>query len=216
MIPAAFREVRKYVRGDVQPEVIARAANKLRMKLVESGPELIRLTVRFNVCSWGERVTVALGTVDGSRLVDITSSCVLWTQIADWGKNERNVRRLFDEIDKVLGDECEHVKLVLCGDCGYLLVGIPAGICPECGHEHSANDSPRKQEMATVKNTMAFAVVITAFEFVLCFLLDLLGVGEFLPWLGARGAVFLLGVNLVALFAVVGLHRLAKRCTRRR
>lgn len=188
------------------------------MKLAESSHELMTFAVRLNLWSFGERVTVALGSVDGCGLVDITSSGVVRTQIADWGKNERNVRRLFDEIDTVLGDRCEHVRCLLCGGCGYLLVGIPAGICPECGHDHSANEMPCKQEVATLKNAMAFAVVATAFEVALCFLLDLLGVGKFLPWMlhGVRGAVYLLCVNLGTMLGVVGLHRLMKRYARRR
>jgi hypothetical protein len=125
---------------------------------------------------------------------------------------------LFDEIDKVLGNECEHAQCLLCGGCGYLLVGIPAGICPECGHEHSANDRPRNQDVATLKNAMAFAVVIAALEFALCFLLDLFGAGEFLPWMlhGVRGGVYLLCVNLGAMLGIVGLHRVMKRYARRR
>lgn len=218
MTPATFREVRKYVRGDVQPEVVARAGRQLRMKLAESGHELITLTVRPSLWSFGERVTAALGSVDGCSLVDITSSCVLRTQIADFGRNERNVRRLFDEIDKVLGDECEHVQCPLCGGCGYLLVEIPSGICTECGHEHSANDRPREQEVAILKQAMAVAVVITAFEVALCFLFDLLGVGKFLSWMphGVRGGVYMLCVNLGAMLGMVGLHRLMKRYARRR
>lgn len=218
MTPATFREVRKYVRGDVHPEVVARAVSQLRMKLVESSPDLMTLTVRLSFWSFGERVTVALGSVDGCSLVDITSSCVLRTQILDWGKNERNVRRFFDEIDKVLGDESEHVQCLLCGGCGYLLVGIPVGVCPECGHEYSPEDRPRKQEVATLKNAMAFAVVITAFEAALCFLLDLLGAGGFLPWMlhGVRGAVILLCVNLGTMLGIVGMHHVMKRYAPRR
>ena len=164
MTPATFREVRKYVRGDVRSEVVAQAASRLRMKPAESSHVLMTFTVRLNLWSYGERVTVALGSVDGCSLVDVTSSCVYWPQIADWGKNERNVRKLFDEIDEVLGDQCEHVQCLLCGGCGYLLAGIPAGICPECGREHSANDRPRKQDVATLKSAMSFAVVMSALE----------------------------------------------------
>jgi len=217
MTPATFREVRKYIRKDVRPELIARAASQLRMKLVESSPELMTLKTRLNFWSFSERVTVSLGSVDGCRVIDITSSCVLRMQIADWGKNEQNVRRVFDEIDKALGDECEYVQCLLCRGCGYLLVGIPPGICPECGHEYSANDRPHKQEVATFKNTTAFAVVITAVEVALCFLLGLFGAGPFVPLMlnGGRGAVFLLCVNLGAMFGGVGLHRLVKRYFRR-
>jgi len=189
------------------------------MKLVGSGRELIKFTVPLNLWSFGERVTVVLGSVEGYSFVDITSSCVLRTQIADWGKNERNVRRLFDEIDKILGNENdnEHARSLLCGECGYLLVGIPGGVCPECGHEYSPNDRPRKQEVATLKNATALGLVTTAFELALSVLLDQLGAGGFLPWMlyGVRGAAALLLFNLGVLFGLVGLHRIVMRYTRR-
>ena len=187
------------------------------MKLLESSHQQLMFAVRFNFWSFGERVTVALGSVDGRSLVDIRSSCVLSMQIADWGKNKQNVRRLFDGIDNVLGNECEHVLCLLCGGCGYLLVGIPSSICPECGHAYSANDAPRTQEVVTLKKAIAFAFAITALEFALCFLLAQLGAGKFIPWmpLGVRGAMFLLCVNLGAMLGVVGLHRLIKRYRRR-
>lgn len=217
MIPATFREVRKYVRGDVQPEIVVQAASRLRMKASKSSREFMTFTVRLNFSSYGERVTVALGSVDGCTLVDVTSSCVFPLQIADWGKNERNVRRLFDGIDEMLGDGYEHVQCLLCRGCGYLLVEIPAGICPECGREHSASDGPGKQESATLKNTIALAAGITAVELALVYLLNLSGAGGFLSEVanGVRGAVNLLLFNLVVLLGIVGLHRLATRYARR-
>ena len=142
MTPATFREVRRYLRVHVRPDAVQQAASQLRMKLLESSHQQLMFAVRFNLWSFGERVTVALGSVDGCSLVDIRSSCILPMQLADFGKNKQNVRRLFDGIDNVLGNECEHVLCLLCGGCGYLLVGIPSSICPECGHAYSANDAP--------------------------------------------------------------------------
>ncbi|MCH7597117.1 MAG: hypothetical protein IID35_11250 [Planctomycetes bacterium] len=188
------------------------------MKLAKSSPELMTLTVGLNFWSWGERVTVALGVVDGCNLIDITSSCVLKMQIADWGKNERNVRKLFDEIDKILGDASEHLRCQICRKCDYLLVGIPDRRCPECGHEYSLSDMPNKQEVATFKNAISIVVVVTALEFMAVSLLDVFGAGGFLPSMlhGVRGAVNLLFFNLVTLLGIVGLHRLTKRYTSRR
>ena len=218
MSPATFREVRRYICGDVQSNVIAQAASQLRMKLVESCDGSMTLTIRPNIWSWGERVTIALGSVDGSTVVDVTSSCVLRTQIADWGKNERNVRRLFKEIDNLLGDRSGNEQCVLCGACGYLLVGIPAGRCPECGRPWSPNDKPYSPEVSTFKNAAVLAVAFTVAEVVLAFLLDLSGLFAYLPWLafGVRSTVRLLGMNLLVLFLIVGLHRLVKRRAQRR
>lgn len=185
---------------------------------METGQHLITFSVRLNLWSFGERVAVSLGSVEGCSIVDITSSCHLRTQIVDWGKNERNVRRLFDAIDKILGDECQHVTCLLCEGCGYLLVGIPAGFCPECGHEWSANDRPGRQDVATIRNAVTAAVVFTAVEVGGCFLLKLLNIDDFLPWMlkGIRGAIFLFCVNLGASLGIFGLHRLMKRYVRRR
>ena len=55
MTPVTFREVRKYVHGDVQAEVVARAASQLRMKLVKSDDALMTFRVRLNGWSYGER-----------------------------------------------------------------------------------------------------------------------------------------------------------------
>lgn len=187
------------------------------MKLTESNHALLTFTARLNLWSWGEQVEVALGFLDGFGVVDITSSCLMRRQIADFGKNERNVRRLFDEIDKVLGDESEHVQCLLCRQCDYLLVGIPEGRCPECGHEHSPDDMPRKQEAGTLKNVIVIAIVVSGLEFIAISLLDLFGAGGFLPPIlhGMRGGANILCANLGFLLVLVGSHRLMKWFTRR-
>ena len=218
MTPATCREVRKYVRADVQSDVIVRAARLLGMKVAESHHEELTLRVRLSFWSFGEKVTVGLGSVDGCSVVDVTSSCVLRTQIADWGKNERNVRKLFTKIDKLLGDNCEYVRCLLCKECGYLLVGISGTVCPECGHAYSPNEKPGRQEMATLRNTLALAVALAAVESVLILAIGALGAGRFVPWpvLGLRSAISLLWINIASLLGVVGLHRLVKRYLRQR
>lgn len=187
------------------------------MRAVDSAPQRMEFSVRFNLWSFGERVTVALGSLEGCSIVDVTSSCVLATQIADWGKNQQNDRKLFEGIDKILGDDGQHAVCPVCGECGYLLVGIPAGVCPECGREWSANEKLGTQEVATVRNGLVLTVVVTAVEIALCLMLDLFGAGDFLPWPlhGFLSAIFLLIVNLVTILAIFGLHRLVKRYLRR-
>ena len=53
--------------------------------------------VGVNLFSWGERLTVLLAE-DGT--VTARSEGVLPTQCIDWGKNERNIKKFFDELDR--------------------------------------------------------------------------------------------------------------------
>lgn len=217
MKPATFREVRKYTQASIEPELIAQACSALGMKCTESSDGLMKFTVRLNFWSWGERVTVVLGAVEECSLVDITSACLMPSQFVDWGKNEQNVRQLFAEIDRLLGSESAHEECLLCARCGYLLAGIPAVACPECGCPISAGDQPGLQDVATAKTALMFAAVITAIEVLLILGLDWANAGAFVPWpvQGLFGAVHLLCVNVIVLLALVGLHRWVKRRRRR-
>jgi hypothetical protein len=53
--------------------------------------------IRANLFSWGERLTVWLAE-DGT--VSARSAGVVPTQCIDWGKNERNIKKFFDELDR--------------------------------------------------------------------------------------------------------------------
>jgi hypothetical protein len=218
MGPATHREIRRYGRSDVQTDVVKRAAKRCKWKITESDGGLLTIRVRLSFWSWGERMTVALGTVEGCCLVDITSTCILWTQFVDMGRNERNVRRLFDKIDEILGDGSEHVQCPLCSNCGYLLVSGTSGICPECGQEYPANNIPLTQESATIKNAVIFALAATVVEVLILGSLDMLDAfGGFGSALGPAGsALHLLCLNLVSMIAGVGLHRLIGHIARRR
>ncbi len=218
MKPASFREVRKYLRVPVTREVVEHAASAQRFKIIESNEKFLRLRVRLNFWSYGEVVEVMLDSVDGLSLVDITSKCIFKAQLADWGKNERNTKRLFLEIDHLLGDDCTFEACTLCRQCGYLLVGISAHICPECGAPFTSVDKQASQDVATIRNVLVFGVVITAVEVGLGFFLKLLDVDRKIPGLphGTKGALFLLWVNLFTLLAIIGMHRLVKYFLRRR
>lgn len=217
MKTARFREVRKYLRAPVTREVVERAAKAQGLRISESSESFLRLRAPFNIWSYGEVVDVMLDSVDGLTLVDITSTCIFKLQIADWGRNERNTKRLLIEIDHLLGDACESETCPLCRQCGYLLAGISATTCPECGASFTLADKPASQDVATVRNVFALVVVITAMEVGLGFLLHLLDVDRKIPGLphGVNGALFLLKVNFFALFSVIAMHRLVKYLRRR-
>lgn len=53
--------------------------------------------ISVNIFSWGEKLTVSRAA-DGTLMA--RSEGVLPTQCIDWGKNERNVKRFFEELDR--------------------------------------------------------------------------------------------------------------------
>jgi hypothetical protein len=50
----------------------------------------IMYTTGVSFFSWGERISVSIQ----GEIIKIKSKCKLRTQIQDWGKNKRNVRKL--------------------------------------------------------------------------------------------------------------------------
>ena len=157
-------------------------------------------------------MTVALGSVSGARLVDITSSLIASWQVVDWGKNHQNVRRLFEQIEKELGDGCGHVQCRLCRECDYLLVESESDICPECGYKQSPSDGPPRRVVARFRTAMGLAVFNTSFGVALMALDDRFGLFGFSisQFLTVRSVVFLFCVSLVTAFGIFGMHRLVK------
>lgn len=213
MKPARFREVRKYNCESVDTRLIEQAASNLKIKIVETYDTLIKLRISLNFWSFGEKVNVYLGTIENCLIIDITSTCVWFTQIVDWGKNQRNVLFLFDEIDKLIGDKCESETCIICNGCDYLLVGTQADLCPECGRVYSSKDRGSQRETATFRNAAFFAAIITGIEVGVCLIADQFGHSGFFSgvFFGKYGVVGLLLFNLFAIFSVVGLSRIVKR-----
>jgi hypothetical protein len=183
------------------------------MKIVEKSNGFVRLRVRLNLWSFGEKIDIVLGTLNGAALIDITSTCIMPTQIADWGKNRRNVRMLFNELDSLLGEKCEHDRCFICGNCGYLLAGLAANVCPECGGGYSSTNGEVVREQATFVRGLKYALVFSGIEIAGCMLLEFVGLGDFLPSVarGSRGAILLVSVNVGTIAGVIGVHRIAKR-----
>ncbi len=218
MMTARYREVRRYLHGEVDCALLERVAGACGMRVEETSESLVRLRVVLKFWSFGEVLDIGLGAVDGKCVVDVTSRCRLKTQLADWGKNERNVRRVFEEIDKLLGDGCAYERCSLCVTCGYLLVGISSGVCPECGQSFSEDDEPATQEVATVRNALVLACLISAVEVALVVLLDLAGIDViFLRLWGVAWVIpFLLLTNALGILSAVAVHRIVKPFLRRR
>ena len=217
-MPAAFREVRKYTDVELDADVISQAASHARMKVVKTDNESLTLKVGLNFWSFGETIHVVLGYVDGVRVVDVSSRCALKTQIVDWGKNERNVRKLFDAIDKVLGPTGWHTQCWLCSNCGYLLIDLKNVVCSECGHTNQAGDGADIQDTATLKKLIIAVLMLAIVEVVLVAFIKAIGVnGKLIRTFGGyRGAILILFINAVTLLPMGLLHRFAKKRLNRR
>ena len=216
MTPASFRIAREYHTAHLGIQVIEQAAKSCGFKVVEFSDTAIKLRVTLNFWSFGEAIDVVLGEIEERRLIDITSRCVFRTQIADWGKNERNVRRLFQEIDNLLSPESDHKQCTICKKCDYLLVGISSESCPECGRPFLIGEESKSQETATLRNALVLVLLITAAEYCFAVVLTALGFGMYVPpIIGSHFGLYLLFYNVCVISIVLGLHRLFKRFVRR-
>ena len=54
---------------------------------------------RMSIYSWSEYVTVKLSENGNFTEVDFKSKCALPTQIIDWGKNKRNSKKFFKNLE---------------------------------------------------------------------------------------------------------------------
>lgn len=218
MKPANFREVRKYGGGSVDSGLIEQAASNLKMKLVKTSDTLIKIKISLSYWSFGETITISLGIVENCHIIDITSSCIWFTQNIDWGKNQKNVLLLFDEIDKLLGDEHKFELCLLCNGCEYLLIGIHTDTCPECGKLFSSSDKNVQRNSATFRDGAIDAMLITGVETGVCFLIDLfVGSGLFsLIFIVNYGIFGLLLLNICIVFAMIGISRIVKRNSTKR
>jgi hypothetical protein len=160
-MPAAnYRDVRKYGGDSVTTERIACAARALKFKVREQTEDHLTLRVGFNFWSFGERISVAIEKLDSDSIVDITSTCRLPTQFIDYGKNKRNVRRLFAKIEETAGQSSPSTAGLICHKCGYLLVGISDGPCPECGNTSSPKTTGY-QNSSMLRALRWFALVVS-------------------------------------------------------
>ena len=92
---AKFEDSRKYNLGKSQLiENVKTALKKckFRIKHIDEDGGLIRAKSRLSFWSWTEKIDVK---IEDNGTVRMKSECSLPTQIIDWGKNKRNVRKFF-------------------------------------------------------------------------------------------------------------------------
>ncbi len=82
---------------------VVRVAPTVNLKVTSADPAtgLITMTSGFSFSSWGEKVSVNVGQVtEGSIQVDIQSK--LKFGLVDWGKNKKNLNKLFFGVEQAL------------------------------------------------------------------------------------------------------------------
>lgn len=60
---------------------------------------VIQAKAKFNLWSWSEKIVIK---IDDNGKVSMKSECSLPTQIIDWGKNKRNVKKFFKTLESLL------------------------------------------------------------------------------------------------------------------
>ena len=56
---------------------------------------------RVSIWSWSELIEVRITDNEEETRINFLSICSLFTQIISWGKNRRNARRFFDELNRL-------------------------------------------------------------------------------------------------------------------
>jgi hypothetical protein len=75
-------------------ERVIDALKTLKYRILEQDVKngFITARSRLNIWSWTEKVIV---NIDDCGHVRVESKCTLPTQVVDWGKNRRNVEKIF-------------------------------------------------------------------------------------------------------------------------
>ena len=173
-LAARHREARRYVGMAADAVDLRRVAGACRFRVVEAGGGFARLRCGLSWFSLGENIEVHATVVDGGLVVDVVSVCVLPTQIEDWGKNARNVRRFFEALEQqVSPSEAERVPC--CERCGYLLAGIDGSKCPECGLRVGETPEGPSAFVRKLRLALMIALVVAGAEMLSVFALRALG-----------------------------------------
>jgi len=103
------------------------------VKVLFESQERIEARLGLNMKSWGERIRFEFTPTKDGTLVRVGSWCRLPTTLADWGRNEENVRRLAAAIALSGPEEVSQPQLAARAAAG--------GRCPFCHDEVSAEQA---------------------------------------------------------------------------
>ena len=175
---AKYRETRQYSGVGTDAFDPAAAAAVCRFRVLEVTREYAHLRCGLSWWSFGEDIKLHLSEISGALVVDVTSACRSPTQIEDWGKNAKNVRRLFEALEQQAAATTVR-QIPACPQCGYLLAGIDQRPCPECGRTFDWAAPVTRDTGVKWLHVLAFFAALTAGEILVLFVLGSL-VG--LPW----------------------------------
>jgi hypothetical protein len=202
---AEYRETRQYAglrRDSVDLDAVA---NACRLRVLEIAPGFARLRCGLNLWSWGENIEVHLSEVDGALVVDTVSSSRIRTQIEDWGKNTKNVRRFFEALEHHASVPAA-AAVPLCQQCGYPMVGLPDGaLCPECGGLGARGERGAGGLRSKWRSAIVLFVGITSIELLVLFVSSAMRILPWPPYSFAvlAGAVHITVVNASVIFGIL-------------
>lgn len=95
--PAKFSQTVSLKKGDILSHVsaIEQCLKELQWEITSSDLREIRANTNFSLSSWGEVFTIKF---TGNEMI-LTSSCK-GTQLIDWGKNKRNIKKFLESWNK--------------------------------------------------------------------------------------------------------------------
>ena len=97
--PAYSKGSQKFKMGQRElGSVVGKVLDSLGWSYEREGPSKFLARCAANLWTSGEKIEVEV-LIDGTVMVK--SRCVLITQFIDWGKNWRNVRAFFAEVDRM-------------------------------------------------------------------------------------------------------------------
>jgi hypothetical protein len=103
---AQFSKLKKFKTIDFEKlfDVCIEAANLSGFKVVDrrTAEGAITLSSPVSLYSWGENVFVQISKFGDLVEVEIKSQCKLRTQIIDWGKNKRNITKIYGYVESLL------------------------------------------------------------------------------------------------------------------
>lgn len=214
---AKYIETRQYAGGTRADLSVSAAARACGFRVCSESPLEYKLRVRINMWSYGETLVVRVGDVDGQLMIQVASWCSMPFQVADWGKNRKNVAAFFEAIESQLPSLVEKRVLPHCPRCEFLVVS-PSPVCTDCGHP--LTDISGKAGVARI---FRFAVMIPILVFTVIYsagiLLSLIGVAP--PrFMDPRMLLPSVVCNIPILAAVLGLswyvERRSERASQRR
>ncbi len=130
---AKYMETRQYAVATQAGVSVSAAARACGFRVCSESPLEYKLRVRINMWSYGETLVVRVGDVDGQLMIQVASWCSMPFQVADWGKNRKNVAAFFTAIESQLPSPVEKRVLPHCPRCEFLVVS-PSPVCTDCGH----------------------------------------------------------------------------------